>query len=88
MNRAAREATEREVARQRKSNSIAARRRLILFCNSLAMKKTITARREAGRCALCNCVIGEGDEYRNGGPKRKAHESCWKATADSFKEKA
>jgi hypothetical protein len=52
--------------------------RLRKFLNSLALKPKRTCR-TLHCCQLCACEIRLGDEYRDGGYGRRAHEYCFQA---------
>ena len=53
------------------------------FLNSLALKPTRTCR-SLHTCALCLCEIRTGDQYRDGGFARRAHETCFKEVSREY----
>ncbi len=61
-----------------------ARTRLMKFINSLYLKP-LRQCRTLHCCALCGLEIRVGDEYRDGGYGRRAHEFCFQATAKDIK---
>lgn len=50
--------------------------RLQRAVNSLVLRPLRRARREAGFCAFCTHSIAAGQEYRDGGKGRRAHQDC------------
>lgn len=54
------------------------RGRILQFLNSLALKR-VKAARTVKCCALCACPIEAGQEFRDGGIGRRAHEFCFRA---------
>lgn len=58
--------------------------RLLKFCNSLSLKPMRVCR-SLHHCAFCGQDIRLGDEYRDGGLGRRAHEFCFQAVRREFK---
>lgn len=57
--------------------------RLLKYLNSLGLSK-IRVARTTHCCQLCACPINGGEEFRDGGPGRNAHEFCYQAVRKEF----
>ena len=60
-------------------------KRIRKFLNSLAVAPKRVCR-TLHHCELCACDIKDGEEYRDRGVDRRAHEFCFQAVAREFKE--
>ena len=58
--------------------------RIRRFLNSLALKPVRTAK-SLHCCQLCACAIAKGQEFRDGGVGRRAHEFCFQAVNKEVK---
>jgi hypothetical protein len=56
------------------------RERIRQFLNSLALAPKRICK-SLHHCALCNCPITAGEEYRDRGLDRRAHEFCFQAVS-------
>jgi hypothetical protein len=63
-----------------RAEKTARRKRLRVFLSHLALRP-IRLARILHVCQLCDCPIREGDEYRDGGMCKRAHEFCFQAVA-------
>jgi len=61
----------------------AARKRIEKFLNGLSLKPKRVCR-SLHHCELCATDIRDGQEYRDGGVGRRAHESCYQAVRKEF----
>ena len=66
------------------TDKAASRKRLRSFLNSLALKP-IKKGRVVHCCALCACPIIIGDDFRDAGVTRRAHEWCFQAVNKEIK---
>jgi len=58
--------------------------RLLKYLNSLSLKRTRVAM-TTHCCQLCACPINPGEEFRDSGPGRNAHEFCYQAVRKEIK---
>lgn len=60
--------------------------RIRAFLNTLALKRAKRAR-TLKACSLCACAIEVGSEFRDAGPGRRAHEWCYQAVSQEWRNK-
>lgn len=61
------------------------RGRILAFLNSLSLAPKRTCK-SLHYCELCACEIRNGQEYRDRGVDRRAHEECFQACAKEFRK--